>query len=232
MNKVSVDLTQPTPYLEKTARLGVFKRRLTHRHYIKLIRKYSTLNTTILDVGTGSGSFLVEVKRNFPDMTLSGIEYDERLVAQTNVLFGASVCHQGNAETFDLGSQFDIVTSFQVIEHLYNPETFLANCRKHLAPGGILVITSPNLGCVSKSVMKQKWHGFRYDHVSLKTADDWEELISSAGLTPLYAGTTFFSGIPLLNRFPLGLVNWSLLMIFGSLPWSGGEAFVGVFRNS
>jgi 2-polyprenyl-3-methyl-5-hydroxy-6-metoxy-1,4-benzoquinol methylase len=234
MTKVSVDLTQPTPYLEQAGRLGAFKRRLTHQHYIRLIRRHLSpqqrASAHVLDVGTGSGSFLAEVRRCFATMTLSGLEYDDRLVAQTNAQLGATLCQQGNAETFDLGRQFDLITSFQVIEHLYNPTAFVANCRKHLKPGGVVMITTPNLGCVSKRVMKEKWHGFREDHVSLKTAQDWKALMVAAGLIPLYTGTTFFSGIPVLNRLPLGVINWSLLLGFGSLPWSGGEAFVGVFR--
>ncbi len=236
MIKVSVDLAQPTPYLETVGTLGAFKRRLTHRHYIRLIRRHLSSDQMksgkLLDVGTGSGTFLAEAKRNFPGMVLGGLEYDDRLVAQTNTVLGGPICRQGNAETFDLGSQFDLITSFQVIEHLYDPKAFVANCIKHLLPGGILLITTPNLGCVAKMVMKEKWHGFRDDHVSLKTAQEWKAQMVSAGLTPLYCGTTFFSGIPVLNRAPLGVLNWSLLLGFGSLPWSGGEAFVGVFRAS
>lgn len=232
MDKVSVDLTLPTPYLEKSRSLGRFKRRLTHQHYIRLMRRYVPSTAKVLDVGTGSGSFLSEVKRNFPDMELSGIEYDVRLVAETNAKLGLPVCQQGNAETFDLNAQFDLITSFQVIEHLYNPNAFIANCRKHLKPNGVLLITTPNLGCLSRHVMKDNWHGFRDDHVSLKTAQDWEKYLITAGLSRLYIGTTFLSGMPILNTFPLGIFNWSLLMTFGSLPWLGGEAFVGVFQNA
>ena len=43
------------------------------------------------------------------------------------------------------------------------------------------------------------------------------------------SGSTFFSGVPWLNRLPLGLVNWSLLATLGALRWESGEAFVGAF---
>jgi hypothetical protein len=66
--------------------------------------------------------------------------------------------------------------------------------------------------------------------VSLKGVSSWMGLIKGQGFTPLYCGSTFFTGIPILNRFPLGILNWSLLVGFGAARWRLGEAFVGIFR--
>jgi SAM-dependent methyltransferase len=43
-----------------------------------------------------------------------------------------------------LPSRFDLVTSFQVIEHLPAPERFLSAVRAVLKPGGALLLTTPN----------------------------------------------------------------------------------------
>ena len=50
----------------------------------------------------------------------------------------------GDAETTDLGRHFDCIVAGEVIEHLANPGRFLENMRRHLAPGGALVLTTPN----------------------------------------------------------------------------------------
>jgi len=51
---------------------------------------------------------------------------------------------QGDAEEFDLGTSFDVVFAGELIEHLSNPGKFLRCVRKHLRPGGLLLITTPN----------------------------------------------------------------------------------------
>jgi hypothetical protein len=108
----------------------------------------------------------------------------------------------------------------------------LARARRHLAPGGLLIITTPNLEGFGARVMKSRWHGYRDDHVSLKTVDQWLSVIEAQGFRAVYVGSTFFSGIPWLNRMPLGLVNWGLLTVFGAWRWHRGESFVGAFVPS
>jgi SAM-dependent methyltransferase len=44
----------------------------------------------------------------------------------------------------DLGERFDLVVSFQVIEHLPDPENFLRALAARVAPGGELLVTTPN----------------------------------------------------------------------------------------
>jgi SAM-dependent methyltransferase len=44
----------------------------------------------------------------------------------------------------DLGGPFDLVYGSEVIEHVATPHEFLKICRAHLAPGGILVLTTPD----------------------------------------------------------------------------------------
>ena len=231
--KVSVDLTQATPYEENLTGLARFKRRLTHRFYIRAIRKvFGAQPFRVIDIGTGSGSFLKEVQRNFSEAKLSGLEYDPRLVARTNVVLGTEICQQGNAENPpEFPEPFDCLTTFQVIEHLYKPEVFLEKIHNLLRPDGLLILTTPNLECVAQRTLGKKWHGFRDDHVSLKSVLDWDALIQSHGFSPVFVGSTFFSGIPWMNRLPLGVLNWALLFAFGAVHWRHGESFVGIYRR-
>jgi SAM-dependent methyltransferase len=169
----------------------------------------------------------------FSEAKLTGVEYDPRLVSLTKNKVKNARIVQGNAEDFDLNNErFDIIVSLQVIEHLYHPELMLASIRKHLKPEGVFIFTSPNLGCCSARLMKDKWHGYREDHVSLKDFNEWISFLVKNGFAPIYYGSTFFSGIPALNKFPLGILNWSLLLFIGSLKWKHGESFIGIFKLS
>ncbi len=52
--------------------------------------------------------------------------------------------HYGNMETLDLGELFEVAVAGDVIEHVSNQGLFLDNIRRHLIPGGRLIITTPN----------------------------------------------------------------------------------------
>lgn len=234
-DKVSVKTNIPSPYIENRGGLYRLKRKLTYAFAFRLLNKYLSRRQEleILEIGTGSGFFLDFAREVFPKSHFSGVEYDERLLAETISRATHANLIQGNAENFDLGQgRFDLVVSFQVIEHLYNPGAMLDNVRTHLKPGGLFLVTTPNLSGVGARWMKEKWHGYRDDHVSLMGKDGWDQLIISHGFEPLYTGSTFLSGIPVLNKFPLGIMNWLLLLVFGSLPWSAGESYVGVFKSA
>jgi SAM-dependent methyltransferase len=232
--KVSVNTEIPSPYIEKKGGLYRMKRKLTYAFAFRLLNKHLSRrrDLEVLDIGTGSGFFLEFAREVFPNSHFSGVEYDERLLAETVCRAPNANLIQGNAEDFDLGhGQYDLVVSFQVIEHLYSPGAMLDNVRTHLKPGGIFLVTTPNLSGLGARWMKGKWTGYRDDHVSLKGKDEWDRLIVSHGFSPLYSGSTFFSGVPVLNTFPLGIVNWLMLFAFGSLRWSSGESYVGVFKS-
>jgi SAM-dependent methyltransferase len=232
-SKVSVDLDSPSPYIERDSYLH---RKIRYLSFAFALRKIANEHQdgsdfSILEIGTGSGFFLASARQRFPRARLAGIEYDERLLEVTKKRAPFANCVQGNAETFDLRpTTFDVIVSFQVIEHLYDPSAMLTRVKWHLKPGGIFIVTTPNLDGFGARIMGAKWHAYRDDHVSLKGVSNWMEVIERHGFTPLYCGSTFFSGIPVLNRFPLGILNWSLLVAFGAAPWRSGESFVGVFR--
>jgi 2-polyprenyl-3-methyl-5-hydroxy-6-metoxy-1,4-benzoquinol methylase len=233
MGKVSVDLESPSPYIESDSFFHRLKRNLSYSFAIRRIRKRFARQEefSILEVGTGSGFFFSAARREFPRATLSGVEYDPRLLETTKKRAPFAHCIQANAETFDLQPQkFDVVVSFQVIEHLYDPSAMLARVRSHLKPGGLFIVTTPNLDGLGARIMGTGWHGYRDDHVSLKGVAAWTELIKGHGFEPLYCGSTFFTGLPVMNRLPLGLLNWSLLVAFGAVRWRHGESFVGVFE--
>lgn len=235
MKKVSVDLDSPSPYIETGSYFYNIKRKLTYAFAINAIARVKRKEEefSLLEIGTGSGYFLSFAHSAFPRASLSGIEYDPRLLEVTKRKVPFANCLKGNAELFDFGSEkFDVIVSFQVIEHLYEPGAMLERVRNHLKPNGIFIMTTPNLDGLGARLMGKRWHGYREDHVSLKGYTQWKSLLEECGFVPVYCGSTFFSGIPILNRLPLGIFNWMLLTIFGAARWKHGESFVGVFKVS
>jgi 2-polyprenyl-3-methyl-5-hydroxy-6-metoxy-1,4-benzoquinol methylase len=49
-----------------------------------------------------------------------------------------------DAQNFDLGQTFDVIYAGDIIEHLEDFSGFLESCKRHLRPGGALLISTPN----------------------------------------------------------------------------------------
>ncbi len=112
----------------------------------------------MLEIGAGFGTFVRAVRE------LGFL--DSITVVQTGPL--AQQCLQRGADTVipDLMGAlpgqglFDLIACFEVIEHAFDPRAFLQHARAHLRPGGLMVLSCPNvrgfdlaeLGALSDSV--------------------------------------------------------------------------------
>ena len=100
----------------------------------------------ILDIacGTGYGSHMLSSAGAKSvtgiDISLESIEYARRFESN-NLTFS-----QGNALSLKSikDNSFDLVVSFETIEHLNDPRRFLSELRRILKSGGILIISTPN----------------------------------------------------------------------------------------
>jgi SAM-dependent methyltransferase len=63
-----------------------------------------------------------------------------------------------DAQDFDLGRTFDVVFAGELIEHLDNVHGFLTSVRRHLAPGGKLVLTTPNAFYIGNFIYRLGGH--------------------------------------------------------------------------
>jgi 2-polyprenyl-3-methyl-5-hydroxy-6-metoxy-1,4-benzoquinol methylase len=94
----------------------------------------------VLDVGCGEGNFLAKVQGK--GAIASGIELN-RKAAKIAKDKGIHV-HEELLQSHQLIDFYDVVTSFQVLEHVADPLAFVQGCIKVLRPGGTLVIGVPN----------------------------------------------------------------------------------------
>jgi 2-polyprenyl-3-methyl-5-hydroxy-6-metoxy-1,4-benzoquinol methylase len=106
-----------------------------------LLQQY-TREGQLLDVGTGFGFFLAEMKDKGWDVT--GIEISQKAMDYARYVFGLTI-HPGPMEKVGFpDNYFDAVTGFYVIEHLPYPMVFLRECHRILKPGGLLLLRYPH----------------------------------------------------------------------------------------
>jgi SAM-dependent methyltransferase len=108
----------------------------------------------LLDIGCAYGFFLQEARRYFD---VHGIEIAEDAAAHSRKS-GLDV-RTGIADEKTLAEfgELDVITLFDVIEHLPDPGDTLALSHRHLKPGGILVLTTGDFGSLFAKTLGPKW---------------------------------------------------------------------------
>jgi SAM-dependent methyltransferase/ribosomal protein S27E len=95
------------------------------------------------DIGAGFGLFLEELKKISPEEKYIAIEPSIEMAGICKKK-GIEVIESVLEEVQDHDNTFDVLTAFELFEHLYNPQEFLIKCRSLLKKGGRLVFTTLN----------------------------------------------------------------------------------------
>jgi len=102
--------------------------------------------TSVLDVGCGNGAFLSFVGEVLPDCHREGIEIDPGRAEESRGRNPGARIHEGSAEQA-LGAAtgpFDLITLWDVFEHVEAPSALLEQLASRLAPGGVIHIVTIN----------------------------------------------------------------------------------------
>lgn len=95
------------------------------------------------DIGAGFGLFLQELRGRWPAATLVAIEPSQEMAAICRGL-GFDVLEAMLEDVDPSRHRFDLLVSFELFEHLYDPLQFLRKTHALLRPGGHLVLTTLN----------------------------------------------------------------------------------------
>lgn len=166
---------------------------ITVKRYHELLDKFEPFRKTnkLLDVGCGVGYFL-EVARE-RGWEVYGTEFtDESMRINSDKGFKMN---QGplKASNYDAQS-FDVVTSFEVIEHINNPDEEMNQVKTILRSGGLFYCTTPNFNSVSRHQLKGQWNVIVYpEHLSYYTPKSMNYLMKQHGFNKKEVLTTGIS---------------------------------------
>lgn len=101
--------------------------------------------SSILDLGCGAGTYLTHpVAARFPGIRVVGVDSDEASIVYARQTFPLPNLEFCRFDQLRDGERFDMVIASEVIEHVEDPVTFLADIRARLNPDGVLLLTMPN----------------------------------------------------------------------------------------
>ncbi|MCS7311788.1 MAG: class I SAM-dependent methyltransferase [Acidobacteria bacterium] len=141
---------------------AAFRRRNFERILKFLMGRLGLRPGRLLDVGAALG-VLVEAARQ-AGWEAYGIE-PSRAMAEAARRRGVPV-ETARLETWaGPAHAFDVITLLDVIEHVSEPDHFLAKALQHLRPGGVVCIVTPDVASVAARLLGRRWWHYRPGHV-------------------------------------------------------------------
>lgn len=180
-----------TSYIAQESALRATFKRLLHN-----LAKRGLTGGDLLEIGCGYGYLLDEARLFFNRRV--GTEFSPQ---------GAEIARVTGAEVFVGGIEqvppehkFDCVVATQVIEHVYEPLSFVKRLANHTKPGGHIVLATPDIGGVLRKLMGRRWPSFKApEHVVYFDFQTLSSLMDQAGLRGVHR-------LPYPHAFPLGLI--------------------------
>lgn len=135
---------------------------------------------TLLEIGAAYGFFLIEAKAHY---RVHGVEL-AREAAQFARARGLDVRTGGlTRQILEQIGPIDIAVMLDVIEHMEHPKAALALCSEFLAPGGIVVLTTPDFASASARITGRSWRNMTPpQHLWYFTRDSLTRMAAAAGL--------------------------------------------------
>lgn len=134
----------------------------------------------LVDVGAGFGTFCEEMRRIGTFDRVIALEPEPNLAAACRGK-GIEVVESPVEHVRLPVDQVDVVTNFEVIEHLFDPRAFVKQCAALLPPGGLLVLTCPNGRGFDIQVLGELSASVDAEHLNYFNPDSLGALIEGSG---------------------------------------------------
>ena len=166
---------------------------VTLKRYDELLQKFAPYRKTgsLFEVGCGAGHFLERAMGQ--GWSVHGNEYGNLTIASCR---GRNIAvTEGPLDPARHGiGTFDVVCSFEVIEHVAHPRREIDHMLALLRPGGLLYLTTPNFNCLARRVSPREWSVASYpEHLNYFTPASLHHMLRGQGARKRWLTTTGIS---------------------------------------
>ncbi|MCL4803181.1 MAG: methyltransferase domain-containing protein [Anaerolineae bacterium] len=191
---------------------------------LERIARYCPPPGRLLDFGCGWGFFLDAAKAR--GWTPYGLEPLPGHALYSRAKAGAEVLTDILRDGTYQDDFFDVITSFQVFEHLPDPAGDLSRLQKALKPGGVLLIEVPNIDTWSVSLLGKRHRHFVADHLNFFSPSTLDLIFRKYDLevVEIYSPTRKMSVRHFVSTWggrtmPQGVINGMTNLLQGTPIW-------------
>jgi len=193
----------------------------SNRFYAILARRYGQRGTRLLEIGSGLGHLVGQLEGSFQT---SAVDVNPWALKKSLQVAGSTLHVASSAEELPFtDGTFGVVIIKHVVEHLPHPERAITEISRVTAPGGTLILATPNLSSLLKPWKGERWIGYQDPtHIALKPPEEWLSLLRTNRFTVRRVFADGFWDVPYLPVIP----NPIQKLFFGSL--GGFQAVSGI----
>lgn len=176
-----------------------------HKLRYDLIKKYKASGSSLFDLGAGWGHFMLTGQQL--GYKVYGIEISEQPYLYSKNDLKLPVDHM---DFFDMdeSKKFDVVTMWDVLEHIDKADTFVEKCASVTAMNGYLVLQVPQIDSYFAKKYKDDWKMMGLDHVNYFGKKTITQLLEKYGYRVETIKSSFeiklfimYTILPLIKRF-------------------------------
>ncbi len=147
-----------------------------YRDILMRVERYRKSNT-LLDIGCGAGHFAkTAIAAGWSAEGMEVAPYAVQIckkykipVIETDLL------------VYERPEHYDVVSLFEVIEHLTHPEKYIEKARQVLRKGGCMILTTPNFNSITRLMIGDKWRAINPEHLFYFTPKALRNFITKNG---------------------------------------------------
>ncbi|EGX50966.1 hypothetical protein AOL_s00054g702 [Orbilia oligospora ATCC 24927] len=194
----------------------------------------SSRGLTVLDVGCGGGIFSESVARLPNTAKVIGLDPSEQVlgVARAHAKKDPTLSEKlqyinSSIDDYTPDHQFDLITLFEVVEHVPYPAAFLQTCMRHVRPGGWIVLST--IARTWSSWMTTKLIAEDLLHIVPRGTHDWYKYINEPEMRSFFEKQHGWGSQGMLSMGCLYVPGFGWKAIKGSEDY--GNYFFGVRRD-
>ena len=210
----------------------------SNRFYAILARRHARRGVRLLEIGSGLGHLVGQLEGTFATVAA---DVNHWALVQSKPVAPRTPLNVASAEELPFADgTFGAIIIKHVVEHLPQPEKAVAELGRIMAPGGTLILATPNLDSLLKPWKGKTWIGYQDPtHIALKPPAEWLALIRGAGFRVRRVFADGFWDVPYISVVPKMLQK----LIFGApggfqavsglvfLPMRWGESIMVIAKK-
>jgi SAM-dependent methyltransferase len=168
-----------------------------------------------LDIGCGNG-FMLRAAKKLGINAVFGVEPSSHAIAQAPEEYRDHIMQGMFSEELLQGKKFSLISCFQTLDHITEPEKFVKLCLTALKPGGIVLFINHNISSVTARILGERCPMIDIEHTYLHTPDTMRMLFERVGFVgihtfavrndyPLHYWVHLF---PMPNSWKKSIVSW------------------------